>query len=198
MRTVFYSAIIAVATGGNVYAGCPESNLPTSYELAPRLSLGTSFKIKSGSGIHGTIQQRWFSLVHTFIYRNAKNEIVATARVNPFSWGTQIDVMDCEGKKIGAMKEEVWKSLFKIRTSYLILDQNGARVGKSEKIDWGNTQFDLHDQRGHVVAHLERPWLRFMDHWSVDVYDKGAIDGRLLVMIGAFKSAADSEKSSAD
>lgn len=198
MKSFHWIAAVGLLSAGSLWAGCPESNLPSNYELTPRLSFGTSFSIRSSAGTHGTVKQAWASFVRTFIYRNDRDEVVATARVNPFSWGTRIDVVDCQGIKIGELKEDVWKSFFKVKTSYLVMDQSGRQVGKSEKLDWGNTTFDLKDAGGRAVAHIERPWLRWADRWSVSVYDKSAIDERILIMIGAFKSAADAAKSSSD
>ena len=87
------------------------------------------------------------------------------------------------------------KSLFKIHTTYSILDASDREIAVSEKVDWISTSVTLSKPNGGVIATLKRPWLNILaDSWTVKVADKSAVDPRLIVMIAAYKTSVDNDR----
>ena len=102
---------------------------------------------------------------------------------------------------MGQIKEQVFKSMWtKTYSCYSILNAQGQQVATSEKLDWFGTDITLWGGRGQRIATVCRPWVNFMgDKWRVEILDPQAVDSRIIVMVGVFKTDADnirrSEKS---
>jgi uncharacterized protein YxjI len=191
---------LAFVVSQNAIAACPAVTLPRKVELKERIiSLTTSFKVTAGEQNLGEVKAKFFSLTDTFTYEDAGHQKVAEARTRIFSWGTHIDVTDCEGRKIGEIKENIFKSWFKVYTMYSILDANGNLLAQSEKIDWVGTEFNLRDARGNGIAKISRPWINLItDKWTIEIWNPPAIDHRLFIMIGAFKTHIDNKRRAED
>lgn len=167
-------------------------DLPSEFKLTERFFAWThTFDITSDRGNLGTVVKKFLSWGSTFTYKDAAGNKVATAKARVFSWGTHIDVHDAEDRKIGAIKEQVWKSLFKFTTTYSILDADDKQIGESEKVDWVGTNFSLTDRKGRLIATIERPFWRWRDTWTVRIGDAKAVDPRIIIMIGVYKSDVD-------
>jgi uncharacterized protein YxjI len=169
--------------------------LPAKFKVDERiLSWTTTFDIKDDNKTYGVVTQKFFSLARAFTYDDAQGKCVAKARQRILSWGSHVDVTDCADRPIGSIKEEVMKSLFKVHTTYAILDASGKEVAKSVKVDWIGTEVTL-TAGGRQIAKLTRPWLQwFSDSWDVEVSDATAADTRLIVMIAAYKTSVDNER----
>jgi len=176
--------------------GCPVPSVPSKFTLKEKvISLTTTFDLKGGGKSLGRITEKIFSLTRAFTYDDASGNRIAEARAKLLSWGNQVIVTDCQGREIGTIKEEIFKSLFKVRTIYKILDARDHEIAKSEKVDWVGTSFTLRDGRGRKVASLERPWINLLsDSWDVTIHDSKAVDPRMIVMIAAFKTSVDNAR----
>jgi uncharacterized protein YxjI len=187
--------ILAVAPGA---APSQAPALPRSFRIDEKvLSWTTSFRLRDESKQHalGEITKKLFSWTTTFTYKDASGNVVALAHAKLFSWGTQIVVEDEAGRKIGTIKENVLKSLFKVHTVYSILDGADKEVAVSEKTDWITTNFEIHDKNGRLVAKMHRGFFNvFADHWDVQLGDSGAVDSRVTVMIAAYKTDVDNQR----
>ncbi len=171
--------------------------LPSHFRIDEKIiSLTNSFTLHDDAKRKiGDITEKFFSWTRTFTYKDAGGGVAAVAHEKFFSWGTQIVVEDAAGRKLGTIKENVFKSLFKVYTSYSILDASDREVAVSEKSDWITTDFRIHDKSGRLVAHMHRGWLNILsDHWDVDLADQKALDSRVVVMIAAYKTAVDNER----
>lgn len=173
--------------------------LPSKFQIVEYVfSLTNKFDVRADGKTLGTITEKFFSLTRSFTYADPQGRCVAQARERVLSWGVHIDVTDCAGAKIGAIKENVFKSLFKVYTTYSILDGSDREVATSEKTDWIGTEMTLRGGKngtGPRVAKLSRPWLQiFSDHWDVELDDPKAADSRLVVMIAAYKTAVDNAR----
>lgn len=172
--------------------------LPAEFEIREHaIALTDTFSLKAGGRTLGTITEKILSLTKSFAYTDASGACVASARTRIFAWGTHVDVSDCSGRKIGAIKEQVFKSLFKIHTTYSILDAADREIAVSEKMDWISTSVTLRTPAGGAVATLRRSWLNlFSDTWTVKVSNAAAVDSRLFVMIAAYKTSVDNDRRS--
>lgn len=176
-------------------AECPMPNLPSQFSLTERwLSWTTKFDLASESGSHGTVTEKLLSLTMSFEYRDDRNQLIAKARETFFSWGSEVVVYDCEDHKIGMIKEQVFKSLFKAYTTYAISDAADQPVGVSQKTEFFSANFSVTDTAGRDVAVITCPFFRLRDKWQLTVVDKAPIDMRLIVMIGAYKTAKDHQR----
>lgn len=174
--------------------------LPAEFQVKEHVIARTdTFSLKAGGNTFGRITERLLSLSKSFTYESGAGRCVARARQSIFSWGSHVDVTDCSGGKIGAVKEQVLKSLFKVHTTYSILDAADREVAVSEKVDWISTSVTLRKPGGSVIATLERPWLNLLsDTWTVKLHDRAAVDARLIVMIAAYKTSVDNDRRAAN
>ncbi|MDD5629411.1 MAG: hypothetical protein PHU21_10130 [Elusimicrobia bacterium] len=170
--------------------------LPSQFSIKERvISFTDTFDVVSNGKKLGVITQKILSLTRSFKYKDADGNLVAEARSRVFSWGTHVDVTDSQGRPIGAIKEQVFKSLFKVYTAYSILDAQGREIALSEKVDWLGTEINISDKQGRRVAVIKRPWINFFsDHWDVQVQDPKAVDSRVMVMIAAYKTSVDNAR----
>ena len=201
-----YAPVEAPADPAAAYAGAshrlasaqaaPAPQLPAEFMIKERiLSFTDTFDILAGGKKYGVITQKILSLTRSFKYKDADGNLVAEARSRILSWGSHIDVTDNLGQPIGSIKEQVFKSLFKVYTAYSILDAGGKEIALSEKVDWIGTKLAISDKQGRLVAVIERPWINFFsDHWTVKVRDPQAVDSRLMVMIAAYKTSVDNAR----
>jgi uncharacterized protein YxjI len=157
------------------------------------MSFGLSFILSGDEGSdEGSIDERVLAVGNTFSLKDHHGDVVATGKEHPFSWGTQVDVFDGSGKKIGTLKEEVWSSLLSWQTHYQILDANGAVVAESAKEDWLTTHIEMTGRDGKRLLTLDRPAFTLTgDRWSVHFDDQTMVDPRIGLLAAAFKSAAD-------
>jgi len=146
----------------------------------------------------GTLTEAFFSFGRTFTYTDAANRKVAVAHARVFSIGTTVDVADEQGRPIGTIREDVLKSLFKVYTLYHVLDASGREIATSQKTDFLSTEIVLRDPSGRVVAEVRRDFktnfFRLTDKWDVTIVDPAAVDPRLIVVIGAYKTAVDNDR----
>ncbi len=172
------------------------SGLPSNFQVVERaLALSNTFDVVSGGQTYGTVTKKILSLTTSFTYTDNAGSTIATARKSLVSWGTQIEVFDSSGRLIGTIKEQVFNSMFKMSTVYSILDAGGSEAATSHKIDFLSTSITLYDGSGAQVATLNRPAINLVrDTWSVSVNNQAAVDSRVLVMIGAYKTSADNSK----
>lgn len=174
----------------------PAPALPDELTIHERvISLVDTFDLKAGNAALGTITAKFFSLTKAFTYVDAQNHCIAKARARLLAWGTHIDVTDCSDRPVGAIKENVLKSLFKVYTQYSMLDAQGAEIATSEKVDWISTDLTIRRPDGRVIATLHRPWLNILsDKWTVKIADHAAVDSRLIVIIAAYKTSVDNDR----
>jgi len=175
-------------------AGAPA--LPAEFVIHERvISLVTKFDLTAGSASFGTITQQFFSLARAFTYDDASGRCVARARARILSWGSHVDVTDCADRPIGSIKEQVLKSLFKVHTTYSMLDASGAEIATSTKVGWISTEVTITRPDGRKIATLSRPWLSILsDIWTVKLADQAAVDSRMIVMIAAYKTSVDNAR----
>ncbi|MBU6453935.1 MAG: hypothetical protein KGS72_19305 [Cyanobacteria bacterium REEB67] len=179
----------------------PARSLPASFDVKQRVFFkwGETFDV-SGDGVnYGTVSQKLISFTKSFNYDDNTGARAATASVAVLSWGTQIDVVDGSGKRLGTIKEELFTSLFKTWTTYRILDANGNQVATSQKSEFWSTTFDLTANDGHLIATIHRnAWNWMGDNWTVTIKDSTTVDPRIEVMIAAFKTSADEDQKAKD
>jgi uncharacterized protein YxjI len=202
---IFANAMIAIGLllclsgcGDKIDNG-PARSLPNHYSMKERVFLkwGDTLDVTENGVNYGTVSKQLIAFTSTFNYDDNTGARSATASVAVLSWGTQIDVNDAQGRRIGTIKEEVFNSFLKVLTTYKILDANGNQVATSQKTDFFSTTFNLTDNAGRSIATVHRPGFNwFGDNWDVNIQDDSNVDPRLVLMIPAFKTSADNAKKS--
>ena len=168
--------------------------LPAAFELNERVfNVGHTFDVQSGDTTYGKVEEKWFRFTKTLFYTDNDGKLVAYARKAFISFGTRIDVFDGNGVYIGSLQKQVFSSLLKVTTTYSVLDAKGYEIASCQKTSIITTDMQLQDIAGNHVAELYRPLSLVGDSWLLKVHKAGAIDSRLLVMIGPFKTMADSK-----
>lgn len=177
----------------------PRATLPQQFTVQGKfISIGTDMTFSDAKGPFASIEQRTLNLNKTFEYFDSGHNLSAKAKQQFFTLGAKIDITDSSGKAIGTVEENVLKSLFKVKTSYLIKDASGKSVGQSEKLDWTGTTVTFQDTSGKHLAKMERPmWDMGGATWTVNVEPNLPFDSRLILFVPAFKTAADSARSAA-
>lgn len=194
MRTFPY-LFLALALFATALRADEAPSLPDRFTVTERiLALSTTFDLADGRRPLGTARKRILSLATQYDLTDAGGRSLGYARKRILSWGSHVDVFDSGGRKVGAVREQIFKSLFKVRTVYSILDHQDAVIAESEKVDFFSTTFTIRDRRGRTVATLQRPALRLRDYWTVQITDHRAVDSRLLLTIGVFKTDSDNAK----
>jgi uncharacterized protein YxjI len=188
------------ALPASAVSGPAAFSVPAEFTIKERvISLTDTFDLKAGDKVFGRITEKLISLTKSFTLATPDGACVAKARSRILSWGTHIDVTDCSGAKIGAIKEEVFKSLLKVHTTYAILDAADRPAAVSTKVDWIATSVTLTKPGGGAVATLDRRWLNILsDSWTVRTHDAAAVDPRLIVMIAAYKTSVDNDRRKKD
>jgi len=176
-------------------------SLPNHFTVDERVFFkwGETFDVNEDGVKYGTVKEKLVSYTPTFYYDDNSGARAATASVAVLSWGTQINVVDGQGRNIGTIKEELFTSFLKTWTTYKILDANGNQVAESQKTEWFSTNFELKANDGHVVAEVHRGYWNWTgDTWEVTIKDASTVDPRIELMIAAFKTHADNAKKKAD
>lgn len=175
--------------------------LPSKFFVKEKfISFVTSFTIKDENGTsYGDVTREILNLTTTFAYEDGNGKLVAKGKEKLLSWGTQIDFYDAEENSIGAIHENVFKSLSGIYTSYNVFDKNGKEIGKSDKIEMLKAKIIIKDNSGKLMAKIERRAINIGgDRWTVDVYQKDKIDTRILPIIAAYKTYSDNQDDADD
>ena len=200
LKSVLFAAVVVLSStlAQAQTQTCPTlEDLPSSFTAEEQLfTIGTDMVMNNRGSRLGAAIQRTMNWTTTFELQNARGEIVATAQERMFTWGITIDVNDCQGHRIGTLKEEVFATFFSgFENVYSILDASGQVIGSSTRRQFFDTNVSITNNSGAVVMNLHRDAFQFFGHsWNVTL-GSGAhtIDDRLLLMIPAFKTAADRE-----
>lgn len=188
--------LIALSAAMSAQAVCPEFSVPDQFKAREQLiTIGTDVELYANKTRLGEVEQRTIRLTPTFDLYNIDGKKVASARQKIFSWGTSIEVKDCEGKLIGSVKENIFSSIWNFYTRYDILDANEKIIAASKKMEFFTTNFTIFNNSNEEVLKMTRPMINIInDVWTVSISKSGVVDPRILTMIPAFKTAADNKK----
>lgn len=182
----FFALMLAIG----LYSGSGSSDIVLKERIFFKLK--NSLDVTVADKSEGKVAEHMFQLSRSFTWTDGSGATRATARVAILTWGTEINVYDGTGNKVGSIEERVFSSLWKTWTAYDIKDANGKEIAVSDKTEWMGTTIILTAPDGTRLAKLDRPWINPMgDTWNITIQKPGSVDNRILVMIGAFKTAAD-------
>ncbi|MFZ4715468.1 MAG: hypothetical protein ACOYL6_17215 [Bacteriovoracaceae bacterium] len=184
----------------NCWAECPIINIPSYFEADEKVfSVGTDMDLTSKNQTIGTIEERVMNSTRTFELMDSKGKMIARAKKRFISWGTQIDVTDCNGKSIATIKELVWSSFFSTETKYEVLNPQGLVIASSDKKEFFSSDFTIKDNKGQIAFKMHRPTFNWVsDTWEITMVKPGIVDYRIITMIPAFKTSADNDKRDKD
>jgi hypothetical protein len=102
-----------------------------------------------------------------------------------YSWATEIDVYDTEGRAVGLIDGQVMTTT---SARFSIYDGNSTLTGIAymDRANMGFTILDPDNER-HILARLQRIFIQGVpDHWECQVYEPDAIDLRIIKIFAAF------------
>lgn len=102
-----------------------------------------------------------------------------------YTWGTEIDVYDEEGNKVGLIDGQAASSE---SAKFSLYNEEGEKVGIAY-LDKNCSAFSIvHPQNSsHLIARLGRKFVEdTVDYWTVAIYDSQAIPERVLQVFAAF------------
>ena len=155
----------------------------------------TVFEMDSHGKLHGSVVKsslRWLKpLRDSYDVYDQAGEWRATGitRIRClgllYAWGTEFDIYDKEGSRIGVIDGQVWTSE---SAKYSIFNAKGDRVAIAY-LDLTNAGFSIvHPEKtNHFIARLTRNFVRDqVDHWDVVVYDKDAVHPDIIKVFAAW------------
>ena len=188
-------AIISIGTDIYVYDGA--GNRIGSIEERIFFKWKNSLDVTVANKDEGKVAESAIQMSRTFTWTDESGKTVATASVAIISIGTDIYVYDGAGNRVGSIEERLFSRWGRTWSSYDIKDAGGNKIASSDKTEFMGTTITLTAPDGTKLAKLDRPWVNVMgDSWGIKVLKPGAVDNRILVMIAAFKTAADRDKES--
>ncbi|MFP5386489.1 MAG: hypothetical protein ACLGHN_10450 [Bacteriovoracia bacterium] len=190
------SFLFGLSLSFTALASCPDFDVPSNFKAKEALiSIGTDVILFENKTRIGDIQERTLRLTPTFDLYNIDGKKVAQARQKILSLGSTIEVKDCEGKLIGTVRENIFKSFFSTYSNYDVLDASGKIIATSEKVELLATQLIVKSKKGELLMTIKRPMINVLtDTWTVNIVKKDAIDPRIMTMMPAFKTSADNRR----
>jgi hypothetical protein len=202
-------------------AQCPTLNLPKNFTIRETVGSGLTpfvydFEVLDENElVLGTIASRIFRLHSTMELFNSNQKLVALAKAKYVSWGTQVEIEDCNGNLLGRIREEsvVKKRLLSLGSlqSYLLESSDGQSIGSLQKFDTSalthlpfggivhkaglgrNTLFKLRNQDGKVVVKMTRSFLQpIRDTWVIEEVMPHQIHESILLYFPAYRTRVDS------
>jgi uncharacterized protein YxjI len=168
--------------------------IPNSFKVSEKIiSYGCDFNISSGGKSYGKVEEKVFRATKSFKYYDNNGGELARATQSFLSWGVEIKVYDNNNKHIGTIKEEIFESLFSIKTIYSIYSPSGKMLATSKKLDFIGTDIEIFENGISTVV-MKRPMFNLLsDDWSVDIKST-KIDKRILIFIPCYKTSADNKR----
>lgn len=157
----------------------------------------TVFEFNSPDDFLGSVVKSVFRIRTNYdLYdKNGNYESVGICRILTlgvlYAWGTEVDVYDPNDAYLGMIDGQVVTGA---GAKFSIYNGAAERVGIAY-LDWGNSGFTIvdPDNESRHIASLKRNFIEgVIDTWSVAVYDRKAIDLRLIKTFAAF--AVDSQE----
>ncbi len=191
MKKFLVGAIWATSSVCSPLVADSGEDLPLSFYITERIiSLLETFDLETDTKKLGSVTKRLFSLTTAFDYQGPKEEKIARAIAEFFSFGTVAHVFDAHEKEIGWIEEVLFTWISPAK--YRIFDADNRLVAIARMDFWG-TKFVISDpSEKKEIATIHRPWLRFFrDAWTVDIQDARALDPRLLVFVAVYQTDAE-------
>ena len=174
---------------------CPKLERHSDFTIKEKvISIGTNFKLTSKGKEFAYIDEKIMRFTRSFEIYNKNKKLVAKANKRLISWGSVVDVYDCNNQKIGSIEEKVVESLFSIKTKYSVKDDKGQIKGQSEMMSFDVSRLEV-KQFNKTVLSMKRGFVQmFGDTWKVKLDSDSNIPTSLLVLIPAYKTASDNNR----
>jgi uncharacterized protein YxjI len=204
-----------------LYANCPTLELPKRFFIRETLSSGVTpfvydFEIlDTRDRVIGSIENRVMRLTSTQQVFNTNHELVAEAEAQYVSWGTDMKVLDCQGKRIGKIREDQVVGRIASAGSIQTLDIQDAeqnKIAEASKLDTSfikhifvlgkivhilgfarNSEFKIENNSGTNLAHISRSFAQpIRDTWELDINKTDEIDPLMLIFLPVYRTRVDS------
>ncbi len=194
MRILFLVMAAIIQCSFAMANECPSIPRHTNYMMKQELfSIGSDFTLMADDHAVGEVTQQIFNIGTVFTLKNSDGQVVAFAKQRVFSFGTKIDIYDCNKKLVGKLQENLLQtSAFGIRSVYSILDVNDKLIGQSDKKTFFKTTINFFDVNQRLNASISSV-LKILgsNNWSISQSDESIIDPNLLFFTAAYKALAD-------
>lgn len=168
-------------------------NLSFSCEIVPMspkirlkeryFSVGTNVGLFVNGSDFLEIEEKIFALTKKMTMKY-NGKIVATATKKMFSFGSTTEIIDCDGKLIGTIEEQILKSLLSVSSQYNLYDANHQFLANSEMSAFLSTELSVKGKNGELKA--KRDLINILgDNWTITQI--GDLDQRLVLFIPALK-----------
>ncbi|MEI8125017.1 MAG: hypothetical protein WCG42_04630, partial [Parachlamydiaceae bacterium] len=160
-------------------------------------AFSTVFELSSNEGIFGNVCKSSFRIRTNYDLYNQRGdcEAIGICRVLTlgviYSWATEIDIYDINNQYVGMIDGQVVTGS---GAKFSIYDLFGNRTGIAY-LDRTFASFTIvhPDNESFILASFKRVFIEnTIDHWDVTIYEKEAIDVRILKIFAAF--AVDSQE----
>lgn len=151
----------------------------------------TTFVLASDKRLFGTVKKTIFHVTDHYDFYDVHGEFKAQGRSRIFclgrvaAWGTELDISDADGNKIG-MIDGQWATSAPAKFS--IYDAKGTRVGIAY-LEQNCSAFTIIDPNNyeHLLVRLARNFiLDKKDHWDIHVFENHAIPNEILQIFVSF------------
>jgi len=213
--------ILLIGFGNFLYGNCPVLDLPEKFLVRETVGSGLTplvydFEVLGEEDqVIARIGSRIFRTASTLELSSPEGELIATARAKYISWGTKIQIVDCQDNPIGRISEEsvVGKRLLSLGSlqGYKFQDTSGNQVADVSKVDTSaltvlpfagivhkaglgrNTLFSIKGRDGEPLFKISRSTIQLIrDTWEITRLQSSDLDPRVLVFLPAYRTRKDS------
>lgn len=185
--------ILLILIQTSVY-GSSEIVIPDEFTVTKRwFSFTSDFDLQSKEGYVGYVHRKFFSPVLRYDLYDAQGDLLATAKMQCFSWGALFVITDADNNSLGRVEERIVNYF----DTFDIIDAHGETQVVAA-LNFLGTTYTLTDPVTEVaMAYLSRPlFFRVKDVWtshllSKEIFYNKKIDPRLFLIAMAFQSDRD-------
>ena len=184
--------ILAMLLQTYVY-GSSEIVIPDEFTVTKRwFSFTSDFDLQSKDGYVGYVHRKLFSPVLRYDLYDAQGDLLATAKMQCYSWGAVFVVSDSNNQPLGRIEERIVNYF----DTFDIINKDG-QTEVMAALNFLGTTYTLTDPVTEVaMTYLSRPLLLLKDVWTSrvlakDVFHNKNIDPRLFMIAVACQSDRD-------
>ncbi len=213
---------IGLALPVTLNAQCPSLDLPDRFFVRETIASGLTpfvydFEIvDTHDRILGTIENRVMRITSTQEVFNNQHELVARAEAQYITWGTDMKITDCQGRRIGKVREDQVIGRIASAGSIQTLDIQDAeqnKIAEAGKLDTSfikhifligkiihvlgfarNSEFQIEDTSGGNLAHISRSFAQpIRDTWEIDINQAdGEVNPITLLFLPVYRTRKES------
>ena len=155
------------------------------------LTSGGIFLVETARGARvGTVIREVQEGAIRYSYLDMGQQLLASAKTEKYEANRVVSLVDQHGIDIGSFSALIY-NLYP--TEYKVFASGQKSIAKGV-MNWLGNSFALIDpdlDKRYLVTFLRPRFKLFNDYWHFKIHEEGAIDFRLLCIMGAFQTACD-------